>query len=136
MSGGSLNYFYNELEYHVGDFKDKELDDLIRDLSKLFKEREWYLSGDTNQGNWVEARDAFKKKWFKGDGREERLKQYVNEIRDEMLDSLGLMENYCKNCKNWTPEGKDGSPYGQCAFEKHCLMHRSESCEKFEKKDE
>lgn len=137
MSGGSLNYFYNELEYHVGDFKDKELDDLVKDLAKLFKEREWYLSSDTNIGNWVEARDAFKAKWFKGEGREDRLKQYVDEIRDEMLEALGLSEKHCKDCKHWTKEEKENySQYGWCDITKGCMMHRSESCEKYEKKDE
>ena len=136
MSGGSLNYFYCDLEGHIGDFGDKELDDLVKDLVKLFKEREWYLSSDTNRGNWVEERDKFKAKWFKGDGREERLKQYVDEIRDEMLEALGVTDKYCKNCKYWTKENDKGSEYGRCDFEKYCLMHRSESCEKFEKKDE
>ena len=136
MSGGSLNYFYCDLESHIGDFGDKELDDLVRDLVKLFKSREWYLSSDTSRGSWVEERDKFKAKWFKGDGREERLKQYVDEIRDEMLETLGITDKYCKNCKHWTEEDKEDSEYGRCDFEKYCLMHRSESCEKFEKKDE
>jgi len=35
MSGGSLNYFYSQLEDHVGDFDDRELDDLVKDLAKL-----------------------------------------------------------------------------------------------------
>ena len=136
MSGGHLNYFYCDLETHIGDFGDKELDDLVKDLVKLFKSREWYLSADTSKGSWAEDRDAFKQKWFKGDGREERIKQYVNEMRDEILDSLGISDKYCKNCKHWKQEKEKNSPYGDCDFEKHCLMHRSESCEKFEKKGE
>ena len=31
MSGGSLDYFYNTLQEHVGDFRDKELDHLVKD---------------------------------------------------------------------------------------------------------
>lgn len=131
-----MDYFYCELENHIGDFGDKELDDLVKDLAKLFKEREWYLSADTGKGNWVEARDAFKIKWFKGEAREERIRQYIDEVRDEILESLGISDKYCKNCKHWTPEEKDGSAYGRCDFEEHCFMHRSESCKRFKKKDE
>lgn len=73
MSGGSLDYFYCQLQEHVGDFKDKELDDLVNDLAELFHDREWYLSGDTGEGNWNEARDNFKKKWFTETGRTARM---------------------------------------------------------------
>ena len=59
MSGGSLNYFYTSLQDHVGDFADKELDDLVSDLAELFKDRELYLSGDTGDGTWAEARAGF-----------------------------------------------------------------------------
>ena len=64
MSGGRLDYFYSSLEDHVGDFGDKELDELVKDMANLFYEREWYLSGDTCAGDWNEARDKFKNKWF------------------------------------------------------------------------
>ena len=47
MSGGHLNYFCHSLEEHIGDFGDRELDDLVKDLAELFHDREWYLSGDT-----------------------------------------------------------------------------------------
>ena len=50
MSGGSLNYFYSYLEEHVGDLGDKELDNLVLDLAKLFHDREWELSGDIGKG--------------------------------------------------------------------------------------
>ena len=136
MSGGSLNYFYGELESHAGDFHDKELDELVKDLSNLFYEREWYLSGDTNEGNWREARDAFKKKWFRGEARKERIEKILNEVKAEVLDSFGLSEEYCHKCKNWTPEREDDSPYGSCSLKSSCLMHRSERCEKFEKREE
>ena len=132
MSGGSLNYFYCELESHIGDLGDKELDDLIKDLAKLFHEREWYLSGDTNEGTWREARDEFKTKWFTPCSREERVKKYLDEIRDEVLDAFGLSDKRCKNCKHWTPDNRDGyEKYGDCDITKGCLMQRNESCERF-----
>ena len=130
MSGGSLNYFCYDLESHIGDFKDRELDDLVKDLAELFHEKEWCLSGDTCEGVWREARDKFKKKWFTEYGREERIEGYFKKLAAEMFDSLGF-GTYCRDCKEWTPQGK-GSDYGTCTYQKHCLMHRGEYCDNYE----
>lgn len=133
MSGGSLNYFYCELQDHAKDFGDKELDELVSDLSELFHDREWYLSSDTGIGDWNEARDAFKEKWFTEHGRQERIEKYLSEFADEVRQTFGMSKKYCKNCKHWTMEkGKTYSGrYGRCEFVKGGVMHRSESCEKF-----
>lgn len=131
MSGGSLNYFYNELEDHVGDFKDKELDDLVKDLSQLFHDREWYLSGDTGEGNWNEARDNFKKKWFTDIGRQERIEKAFEETKTELLRSFGFEAKYCKDCKHWTAEEKS-EKYGNCENYTGCLFHRCETCKDWE----
>lgn len=134
MSGGSLNYFYSFLEDHVGDFGDKELDNLVKDLAKLFHDREWFLSSDTNEGTWREARDEFKKKWFTKHGRQERVESYLDEIRNEVLESLGLSDRRCMNCKHWTASKDEDFPYGDCDITHGCMMHRSESCDKFDEK--
>ena len=134
MSGGSLNYFYSELEDHANDFGDKELNDLVLDLATLFHDRDWFLSDDTCQGEWNEARDRFKEKWFTEHGRQERIEKYLEEWGDEIRQAFGMSKRYCQNCKNWQGREKpfyDGK-YGSCQFHKLCLMHRSESCEKFE----
>lgn len=130
MSGGSLNYFYCTLQDHVGDFGDKELDNLVEDLAELFHEREWYLSGDTGKGDWREARDAFKGKWFTEYGRKERIEKYLKQLASEVFDSFGF-GMYCKDCQFWTVE-TDDSRYGRCKFEKYCLNHRADDCENFE----
>ena len=135
MSGGSLNYFYYQLEDHVGDFDDKELDNLVSDLAKLFKDREWYLSADTGKGSWIEARDNFKKKWFTEHGRQERIEQYLSEFADEIRDAFGLKKERCNNCKHWTQKNTE-SAYGDCKFADGYMMHRSESCEKYEREGE
>lgn len=134
MSGGSLNYFYSSLELHAGDFDDKELDDLVKDLADLFFAREWYLSGDTNQGQWREARDKFKTKWFSGDGRRERIEQYLHQLKSDLLDSFGF-GNYCRDCADWSPT-ENGSDYGWCKHVDDCLMHRSECCGKWRKSED
>lgn len=140
MSGGSLNYFYNDLGYHAEDFNDKELNELVKDLAKLFHDREWFLSSDTCEGAWNEARDAFKKKWFGTEGqkqREERINRYLDEIRDDLMKQFGVSERYCRNCGSWTQDEREHyEEYGGCEFEESCLMHRSESCEKWHPKEE
>ena len=92
MSGESLDYFYCELERHVGDFNDRELDDLVKDLAQLFHDREWYLSGDYGESGWNKARDKFKRKWFGEGVRAERIENYLNDIRKELLQSFGVQE--------------------------------------------
>ena len=134
MSGGSLDYFYSDLQSHIGDFGDRELDDLVKDLAELFREREWFLSCDTCEGSWNESRDKFKDKWFKDGVRAERIEKYLAETREEVLKSLGISNKYCKNCSHWKPEEREDSPYGRCDLTKSCLMHRSESCDKFDER--
>lgn len=130
MSGGSLDYFYSQLEEHAGDFDDKELDDLVKDFAKLFHDREWYLSGDMCEGTWRNARDAFKAKWFTEDGRRERIEKYLKQVNEEIRETFGISRKRCRNCKHWSKESEE-SEYGRCEFEKYCLMHSDEDCERF-----
>lgn len=134
MSGGSLNYFYIELEEHAGDLGDKELNNLVMDLAQLFHDREWSLSGDTGEGDWVEAKLAFKRKWFTPQGQQNRIEQYLREFTDEIRETFLLNTEYCQKCKHWTPakEYNDPRKYGRCKYVKGCVMHRFESCEKYE----
>lgn len=136
MSGGSLNYFYGDLECHIGDFGDKELDELVKDLATLFHDREWYLSADYGEGDWNEARDNFKEKWFTQHGRRARIEKYLAEIAEETRRMFGMSEMYCKYCANWTQDA-ESKKYGKCKFVDGCLYHRSKtcSCGKFEKRD-
>lgn len=132
MSGGSLDYFYNRLEEHIGDFNDKELDELVKDLAKLFHDREWYLSCDYGEGNWNEARDNFKQKWFSEGARAERIEKYLEEVKQELLRSFCEDKRYCKNCKHWT---KESDNYGKCEFASGYLNHKCDTCERWVKND-
>ena len=134
MSGGSLDYFYCQLREHVGDFGDRELDELVDDLADLFHDREWYLSADYGKGDWNEARDKFKKKWFTDVGRQQRIEKAFDEAKAELLESFGFETKYCKDCKSWSVEDTSDD-YGRCEFHTGCLMHRCESCERWKKKD-
>ena len=122
------------LRAHVGDFKDKELDDLVSDLAQLFHDREWFLSGDTCSGDWNTARDEFKRKWFTEHGRTERVEQYLASIRQEVL-AMFSKGAYCGDCANWTPQ--EGTKYGWCKVQTRCLWHKNEDvCEMFERRKE
>jgi hypothetical protein len=134
MSGGSLDYFYCALKDHVGDFRDKELDDLVSDLAQLFHDREWYLSGDTGAGKWNEARDTFKKKWFSESARRERIEKYLADFTEEIRQSFGISERYCENCAHWTRD-KNATKYGDCSEEKRCRFHEKDTCGKWEKRE-
>ena len=127
MSGGSLDYFYCQLQDHVGDFKDKELDDLVSDLADLFHDREWYLSGDYGEGEWNEARDKFKQKWFGEGARAERIEKYLDEVKADLLRSFGVEHKYCKDCKHWTQETET---LGKCEFAVGYLNHAYETCDR------
>ena len=133
MSGGAYNYFYCQMEEHANDFHDKELNELMHDLADLHHEWEWFMSGDTGEGSWNEERDAFKKKWFTSAGRQKRIEKYLDELRDEVFDMLGMNNNKCQNCNHWMKTAKDDY-YGDCDLNKYVLMHRSERCERFEQK--
>lgn len=136
MSGGALDYFYCTLREHDKDFGDKELNELVSDLAELFHDREWLLSGDTGDGDWNEARDAFKEKWFTEHGRQERIEKYLLEFADEVREQFGMARNHCHNCKHWEKESKS-ERYGRCPFTRNYSHHRSEPCDcgKFEEKD-
>ena len=134
MSGGSLNYFFAALQEHVSDFNDKELNELVSDLAELFHDREWFLSGDVGEGEWNEARDKFKKKWFTEAGRKDRIEKYLAEFTEEIRRSFGISEKYCVNCKNWTRSAE--KRYGRCAVEKRCLFSEKEYCDKWERREE
>lgn len=135
MSGGSLNYFYSELECHEKDLGDRELNGLVHDLAQLFHDREWYLSSDTSKGAWNDARDKFKEKWFTEHGRQERIEQYLAEIADEVREAFGIGAKYCRMCKHWTQ--KKDSEYGLCEFAHGYLNHSHETCDcgKFEERN-
>lgn len=135
MSGGALDYFYCTLQEHDKDFGDKELNELVSDLAKLFHDREWYLSSDTGVGDWNEARDAFKEKWFTEHGRQERIEKYLVEFTDDVRKTFGISKRYCKNCKHWSEKTEYDGRCSRCEFIKGALLHRSESCDKFEEKD-
>ena len=135
MSGGSLDYFFSQLREHAGDFGDVELDDLVKDLAELFYAREWFLSGDTNEGVWREARRKFKEKWLRAGSWEERFEKYIDIAIEGIRDDFGLNDHKrCKTCQHWTQ--KNYKNYGSCKFESEGLIHEGEVCKKWEERED
>ena len=73
MSGGSFGYIYSKLDEAAYLTHDKEIKDLLIDLSELLHDKEWYFSGDFREEQYIKSLAKFKKKWFK-DARKDRLK--------------------------------------------------------------
>lgn len=93
MSGGSHNYIYTRIDEElVGSMHDKELDDLMKDISELAHDVEWYDSSDIDENKYKESVKKFKNKWFKST-REERLKGYIDktidDLRQELINLIG-----------------------------------------------
>ena len=110
-----MDYIYYQLEEQEGCFRgdkyEEVLEDALKDFAELLHAREWYLSGDTGEGSWNEARDSFVAKYF----------------------SL-QPQNYCQDCRYWHNEV--GRSYGKCDFITQCLMHRFDPvCERFSRKE-
>lgn len=119
MSGGSMNYFYAQLEEYASFLKDKELVELAEDMARLFHDREWYDSGDIGAGGWNLSVEEFKRKWFSAP-REERLERYVDEALSDLKMSLGIGD-FCKDCALFAPQEDSG--YGRCPYQPNVLVH-------------
>jgi len=133
MSGGSLNYFYCQLEEYTNSLGDRELNDLVKDLAKVFHDKEWADSGDTSNGEYNKTVKWFKDKWFTKPGQNERHRRYIDEAIKELERTLGLNTSFCKDCAHWDKDATRHDKYGRCEFETCCLTHGYETpCDKFE----
>lgn len=97
MSGGSHNYAYCQIdEYFVGHMHDRELDDLMKDVSKLMHDLEWFDSGDYGPDGYFDTVKAFKRKWFE-QPRKDRLRKLIDksveELRGELYQMIGVKES-------------------------------------------
>lgn len=134
MSGGSMNYFYGQLEEYSYQLGDKELCELAKDLAKVFHDKEWCDSGDISEGEFNKTVKEFKEKWFTERGQKERYEKYILGAMKDLRRLFRLDEKYCKDCVHWERH-KNGSSYGQCDGIDDHLMHGFEfGCEKFARK--
>ena len=135
MSGGSMNYFCYTLEEHENRLGDRELNDLVHDLVKVFHDKEWADSGDICDGAYNKTVMEFKQKWFTNDGRNERHDKYIKEAVEGLRNDLMIVNSFCFQCKYWG-KSERYDEYGDCEFQKTCLIHEYERpCERFEVKE-
>lgn len=96
MSGGSYNYGYSTVEYtYVGEMKDTELNEMMKDLVQVLHDLEWYVDCDISEEQYRETVTEFKSKWFKR--RKCDIEALVNEEfekkKQELLKELEYMGN-------------------------------------------
>ena len=92
MSGGSYGYIsYQLLEECEGRMYDAELDELIKDLSEVLHDLEWWQSGDTVEEDYRRTVCSFKAKWFVTDARTRNLERIINEKAENMRAELFKM---------------------------------------------
>lgn len=94
MSGGSYNYGYSTVEYtYVGEMKDTELNEMMKDLVQVLHDLEWYVDCDISEETYRETVTKFKSKWFKR--RKCDIEELVNEVfenkKQELLKELEYM---------------------------------------------
>lgn len=87
MSGGSMDYIYGRVSDAAYYVHDKEIKELLMDLSNLLHDLEWYESGDYGKDTYLRTLAEFKKKWFKDD-RSKRLKSYIDESLKDVKEEL------------------------------------------------
>lgn len=87
MSGGSYNYGYSTVEYtYVGEMKDTELNEMMKDLVEVLHDLEWYVDCDISEEQYRETVTKFKSKWFKR--RKCDIEELVNEVFEEKKAEL------------------------------------------------
>lgn len=101
MSGGSYDYVCYKLSNECdGRMYDIEMNDLVKDLSEVLHDLEWWQSGDYSEEQYRETVSEFKKKWFKGD-RTNRLKGYIDDqidaVRYQLYSLIGEEGNKNEN---------------------------------------
>lgn len=128
MSGGSMNYFCYRLEEYSNVLGDKELNELVKDLVKVFHDKEWADSGDYSDGTYNKTVAEFKEKWF-GRSYEERAKSIVDDAIREIYQTL-CIDFYCKDCEHWKHES---SEYGRCKDNKYLTHGYEHGCNDWKK---
>lgn len=116
MSGGHFNYLYarigndlnfdpghygiNEYSYYAEEVKaarasnvmnDKDLSEMMYDITCLLHSLEWYESGDIGESGYMHDVETFKRKWFFRNSEQVRqaYKEDMRKFLREELERLG-----------------------------------------------
>ena len=93
MSGGSFNYQYARFkDYYAGQMLDAELNEMVKDLSTVLHDLEWYTSGDIREDTYRKTVLDFKRKWF--NRTEADIKKMIENQFDKTKQELLLTLKY------------------------------------------
>lgn len=87
MSGGSMNYIYDQVYEASVLASDPEMCELLKDVSKVLHDEEWWKSADYGKDTYLKSLAEFKQKWFKTT-REDRLKDYIDRELEKQREAL------------------------------------------------
>lgn len=100
MSGGRFDYKDSSLKSEIygwtdepsNVFEDREISELVWDVLDLIHDFDWYASGDTGKGDYLEAKAKFKKKWFGSRGVRVRriVDDAIEQCKNELYNTFGL----------------------------------------------
>lgn len=100
MSGGRFDYIDSRCKSEIfgwddkcrNVFEDREISELIFDVFDLIHAYDWYASGDTCEGTYLEAKAEFKKKWLKRDDSRVQMiiDNAIDEARQELYKTYGV----------------------------------------------
>lgn len=103
MSGGLWDYLDSGLKNEIFGWcdewhdvlEDREISELVWDVLELLHEFDWYRSGDTGKDTYLDAKKAFKNKWF-GGNRGLMIRRIVDdalaETKAELYETFGIGE--------------------------------------------
>ena len=105
MSGGLFDYKDLNLKDEIfgwnrekgNVFEDKEITELIYDVFGLIHEFDWYQSGDTDEGDYFEAKRNFKEKWFETPAEirvQKIIDNSVEELREELYKTFDVNKTF------------------------------------------
>ena len=68
-------------------FEDREISELIFDVFDLIHDYDRYVSGDTDESDWLKQKRTFKEKWLRSQP-EERTKAIIDAVIDDARQEL------------------------------------------------
>ena len=91
MSGGSYDYVCYKLSNECeGRMYDIEMNDLVKDLSEVLHDLEWWQSGDYSEDQYRETVSEFKAKWLKNE-----LMKLIDKTYEDFKNAPGG-EGWCE----------------------------------------
>ena len=103
MSGGRFNYLDRTLKTEIfgynfdklkNVFEDLEVSELVWDVLDLIHTFDWYISGNTDEDDYLSAKKNFKNKWLENGTQRQKqiIDDAINELRDELYKTYDVKD--------------------------------------------